>query len=121
MIAFRPTTRADIAALDLDLAWRIRAETAVVDGAPVAVGGITYLPDGTVAAFVEPYDAISRFPVGFTRAVRRGLAAARARGVRRIVALADVEGAGEAAERWLRRLGFHPVEAPGALVYVWEW
>jgi hypothetical protein len=87
--------------------WRIRAMTAHVDGEPVAIGGLAYLPDNTVIAFLEGYDAVKRFPLSIHKAVRRGLEDARRRGVRRIVSIAD-EGV-EAAPRWLERFGFRPL------------
>ncbi len=88
--------------------WRIRAMTAHVDGEPVAIGGLAYLPDNTVIAFLEGYDAVKRFPLSIHKAVRRGLEDARRRGVRRIVSIADESV--EAAPRWLERFGFRVLD-----------
>ncbi|WP_375408506.1 hypothetical protein [uncultured Methylobacterium sp.] len=95
---------------------RIRAMSARVDGELVAIGGLAYLPDLTVVAFLEGHSAVKRWPITIHKAVRAGLADAKRRGVRRIVAIAadDVE----AAPRWLERLGFRSDAAPG--VYLWE-
>lgn len=118
MLSFRPSTAVDVEALNLDLAWRIRGVTALRDGQPVAIGGLAYLPDGTAIAFMEGADAIPAAPLSFHRAVARGLAEAKARGVRRIVAKADP--AIEAAPRWLERLGFSPAPARDDTLHVWE-
>ncbi|GJD92935.1 hypothetical protein [Methylobacterium iners] len=116
MVSIGPTTAEDVEVfLAEPPAWRIRAMTARIDGAPVAIGGLSYLPDGTVVAFLEGYAAVKRYPVAVHKAVRQGLADAARRGVRRIVTIAD-EGV-EAAPRWLQRLGFREVSAN---VYVWE-
>lgn len=117
MVSIMPTTAEDCKALLEQIpTFRIRAMTAHVDGKPVAIGGLTYLPGGNVIAFLEGYDAVKRWPVTMHKAVRRGLEEAKARGVRRIVAIAD--GAVEAAPRWLERLGFQPTAQDG--VYLWE-
>jgi RimJ/RimL family protein N-acetyltransferase len=42
----------------------------------------------------------------------------RRSGIRRVVAAADP--AQPAAERWLERLGFSPVEVDGTTIYLWQ-
>lgn len=110
-----PTTVADFEALVGGRPYaRFRGVTAHLDGVPVAFGGLTYHPDGGVIAFLHGYDVVPRFPVAIHRAVKAGLAEARARGVTRIAAVCD--DAVPAAPRWLRRLGFVPGERPGLWV-----
>jgi hypothetical protein len=105
MVRVRPTTLEDCEQLlGGKPAWRIRAMTADVDGAPVAIGGLAYLPDNTVFAFLEGAEAVKRHPVAIHKAVRRGLDDAKRRGVRRILSIADEHI--EAAPRWLERFGF---------------
>lgn len=112
-----PTTVADFEALVGGRPYaRFRGVTAHLDGAPVAFGGLTYHPDGSVIAFFHGYDVVPRFPVAIHKAVKTGLAAARARGTTRVVALCDATV--PAAERWLRRLGFVQSERPD--IWVWE-
>lgn len=96
--------------------WRIRGVAAREGGRTVALGGLAYTPDGQAMAFYAGTEAVQRFPVAITRAVATGLKAARARGVRRIVA--DCDTSIEAAARWLARLGFRETEVPN--VWIWE-
>lgn len=98
--------------------WRIWAQTALIEDIPVAIGGIAYLPDGTVYAFIEGHDALRRFPVTMHRIVKRGLAAVRARGIRTLVARPDAGV--PAAGRWLRRLGFEPIDVGTERVFAWH-
>ena len=117
MISLAPATHADFEAVFGSPApWRIRGVAAHEEGACVALGGLAYGPDGQAHAFYAGTEAVQRFPVAITRAVMTGLAAARARGVRRIVAECDTSI--EAAARWLARLGFRPTEV--ANVWIWE-
>lgn len=86
----------------------------VLEGDEVlAFGGLAFMPDHVVA-FVQGHEHISRFPLAFHKAVRRGLEEARNRGITRIIAMADEQV--PAAERWLERLGF----VLRGDVWVWE-
>lgn len=71
------------------------------------------MPDHVVA-FIQGHEALRRFPVAMHRAVVRGLAEARERGIKRIIAVADEDV--PAAGPWLRRLGFRE----RGDVWVWE-
>lgn len=116
-IRLAPTTVADFEALVGGWPYaRFRGVTAHLDGAPVAFGGLSYHPDGSVIAFFHGYDVVPRFPVAIHKAVKAGIAAARARGVKRIVAVCDASV--PAAGRWLARLGFVQSDQPD--VWVWE-
>ena len=117
MITMAPATAADFAAVfGCQPPWRIRGMAAHRNGACVALGGLAYGPDGQAHAFYAGTETVQRFPVAITKAVKTGLVAARARGVRRIVAECDTTI--EAAARWLARLGFRPTEVPN--VWIWE-
>lgn len=109
-----PTTPADVEEFKQQTPpYRIRAVTGRVDGRIVGIGGIAYLPDGTVAAFLEATDEARRHAVTLHREARKVLSEAARAGHRMVVALADTSI--EAAPRWLKRLGFEPV---GQEVYV---
>ena len=113
-VAFRPATAADFAALfDRPVPHRTRAIAAEVDGELLAVGGITYRPDG-VFAFAQFTPAFKLFPVAVHRAGVAGMALIRAAGVP--VVFAEAQPGNPAAERWLERFGF---ELEGA-VFVWR-
>ena len=94
--------------------YRIRAVTGRVDGRIVAIGGIAYLPDGGVLSFLEATDEARKYAVTLHREAKRSLSAAARAGHRVVVAVCDYRI--EAAPRWLKRLGFEPVE--GLEVYV---
>lgn len=115
MMTISPTTPDDVAEFGhATPPYRIRAVTGRVDGKIVGIGGIAYLPDGTVAAFLEATDEARRHAVTLNREARKALSEAAKAGHRVVVALAD--SSIEAAPRWLKRLGFAPVE--GQEVYV---
>lgn len=112
----RPTTREDVERfLPGRLTWRIRGITAHVGDRIIGIGGLAYLPDGTVAAFTELSDEARKYPVSLHRAGLRTMAMAKEAGHRCIVALADEFQ--PAAERWLERLGFVPTIVDGVKVY----
>lgn len=117
MIVLAPATAADFETVfGRAPPWRIRGMAAHRDGVCVAIGGLTYAPDGMAMAFYAGTETVQRFPVAITKAVKAGLVAARARGVRRIVAECDTTI--EAAARWLARLGFEPSDVPN--IWIWE-
>lgn len=116
-INLAPATAADFEAVFGSAPpWRIRGVAAHQDDACVALGGLAYTPEGAAHAFYAGTETVRRFPVAITRAVMTGLAAARARGVRRIVAECDTSI--EAAARWLARLGFRQTDVPN--FWIWE-
>ena len=94
--------------------YRIRAITGRVDGRIVGIGGIAYLPDGSILAFLESTDEARKHAVTLYKAARQILKDAALAGHRRIIAVGDPEV--QAVPRWLKRLGFEPVE--GLEVYV---
>lgn len=117
MITLAPATASDFEAMfGTAPPWRIRGMAAHRDGACVAIGGLAYAPDGAAMAFYAGTETVQRFPVAITKAVKAGLVAARARGVRRITAECDTTI--EAAARWLQRLGFRPSGVDN--IWIWE-
>lgn len=118
-VTLRPTIPADIAQVTDDaLPWRIRALTGEVDGRVIGVGGLAYLPGGTVAAWAALTDEARACKVSLHRAGLRFMADIKAAGIRRVVASADIHS--PAALRWLLRLGFRPVDDdPERAVFVW--
>lgn len=118
-VVLRPATRADFdALLDEPLPWRVRATAAEVDGVLIGVGGLAFLPDGTVGAFVHASDAAKKYPVTLHKAGLRTMAEARKLGIRRVVALADEKI--DRAIPWLERLGFRKMIHEGGGVWVWH-
>ena len=114
-IEVRPTVAADLPALTSEpLPFRIKALTAVQDGAIIGIGGIGFTPAGDVVAFAELTPAERTAKVTLHRTARRVLAEARAAGIREIIASADPTFA--AAQRWLARLGFTPIGGR-----LWRW
>jgi hypothetical protein len=112
----RPTIPSDIEALGIEVPYRIRAMTAIVDGEIAGIGGVMFLPNGTPAAFMQASDAVRthkmalhRGAVRFFRELSRSLR-------RPIAAFPDEEI--EAAPRWLERLGFTPSDDNEA---IWIW
>lgn len=116
----RYATRADFDELfEVPLPHRVRALAVQAGDELLGVGGLVFQPDGTTAAFVvmKP-DAAKRYPVALHRAGIRMMGEARRLGIKRVVALA--EEFNPAAEPWLERLGFKPVQVDGETAWVWE-
>lgn len=118
MIEFRPTVAADLPALTSEpLPFRIRAQTAVIDGHVEGVAGIGYMPDGTVCAFAQMTDELRRHPFALHRAALRFLDGVKKAGIRELIAVADPDI--KRAEPWMQRLGFDLIERNGARIYRW--
>lgn len=119
-VTIRPTIADDLPALTPEpLPFRIKAITGLIDDQIVGVGGIAYLPSGTVVAMAELTDTARKHKFTLHRAAVKFLAEVRASGIREIVATADP--CFPAAERWLRRLGFQQVNRPNADRQIWVW
>ncbi|MCC6172073.1 MAG: GNAT family N-acetyltransferase [Gammaproteobacteria bacterium] len=101
----RPTTSADVTELTGEAPpFRIRAWSGVAGGRVIGIGGLAYMPDGTIVAFAHLTPEARAQKFALHRAALKLLAEMEAHGVRRLVATADPDFA--AAERWLTRLGF---------------
>jgi hypothetical protein len=115
----RPATPKDVAALIAEpLPWRIRAFAMEDDGKLLAVGGFTFMPGDTVAAFLIKAEGAERYPVTLHRAGITAMRTAVEAGYRRIVALADKTN--PAAERWLVRFGYKLHMIDGIKTWIWE-
>ena len=115
-VVLRPTRPDDLPHLIGEpLPWRVRAITGEIDGRVIGIGGLTFLPGGTVAAWTALTDEALRHKITLHRAALRLLREAKAAGYSRIVACADPESV--KAVRWLERLGF---ECLAGMVYVWR-
>lgn len=119
-VTIRPSRRSDVHLVsDEPLPWRIKALTGEIDGRVVAVGGLTFLPGGTVAAFAALTDEARACKVSLHRAGLRLMREAKESGIKRVVASADSKS--EVAMRWLLRLGFEPVESDNErTTFVWR-
>lgn len=118
MIAIRPAVEADFVALAGEPPpVRVRAWTGADGDMVLGVGGLAFV-EGAVVGFAELSPEARAHPVALHRTALRFLARARAMGIRRIVAHAADDVA--AAERWLLRLGFEPVEVDGKRVFQWH-
>lgn len=118
-VELRPATSSDIAVLVAEpLPYRVRAFAAERDGELLGLGGLAFLPTGTVAAFVLLAEGARRYKIALHKAGLRTMQEARRLGIRRVVAMA--EPGVEPAPRWLERLGFHPMTIDGEQVYAWH-
>lgn len=100
------------------LPFRVRAFAVEHDGKLLGIGGLAYLPNGTVGAFVHATEGARPYRIAMHKAGLRTMEEARKLGLRRVVALA--EPGIEPAVRWLERLGFHPTVVDGETVYAWQ-
>lgn len=115
--AIRPTTQADCEAFyGRELPYRIKAYTGFIGDEVVCIGGLGFPTDGPTIAFADMKEAARQWPyaVELHRFARRVIKEAKEAGVSRIVASADVNI--EAAERWLKRLGFEHLNGS-----IWIW
>ena len=124
-MVIRPARAADFEALLAEpLPWRVRAFAGECDGELLGVGGLAFPPDGAVAAFLilardqDGKASARRYPVALHKAGLSVLAEAKRLRIRRVVVLAEQHNA--AAEPWLKRLGFQPLNSGGETVWVWS-
>lgn len=120
LVTVRPSSRSDLHLVSDDpLPWRVKALTGEIDGRAVAVGGLAFLPGGTVAAFAALTDEARACKVSLHRAGLRLMREAREAGIKRVVASAETRS--EPAMRWLLRLGFEPIESDNErTTFVWR-
>lgn len=115
----RYATEADFAGfVELPLPFRVRAFAAVEGERVLGVGGLAYLPGGTVGAFVHADDEARKYKVAAHKAGLRAMAEAKALGLKQVVAMAETGI--DASERWLKRLGFEPEVVSGMKIYIWR-
>jgi RimJ/RimL family protein N-acetyltransferase len=121
-VCVRPATRADFDALiDEPLPYRVRATAGERGGKLVAVGGLAFQPDDTVAAFLilAPGErGAPGFKLALHKAGLRMMADARRLGIRRVVATAEHDN--PAAEPWLARLGFERAGPDDHSAWIWR-
>ncbi|MGY4295370.1 hypothetical protein ACVWXN_003465 [Bradyrhizobium sp. i1.4.4] len=118
-VALRPTVASDLPhVIGEPLPFRIKAITAHVGDQVLGVGGLGYLPNGVVGAFVAMNAEGRKYPAAIHRAGLAAMRMIRDSGEPRVVAIADELVPG--AQRWLARLGFRPVVVGGVTAYVWE-
>lgn len=119
-IIIRPSTAADLCYLfGQPNPFRSRALSGFDEtGRLLGAGGVHFLPDGTVVAWLVLDDEAEpqRFAKTLHKVARTFLDHMRAMGFRRIVAFPE-DGV-VAAERWLRRLGFRQVESDAMRIFV---
>jgi hypothetical protein len=119
-VEFRPTIASDLPHLtDKPLPFRIRAMTALIDGNVHGVGGIGFMPDGTVVGLAQMTNEMRKHKFALHRMAVKFLADLKQSGIRELVTLADTTVA-PSAENWLRHLGFEPVERNGVRVFLWQ-
>lgn len=99
------------------LPYRTRGIAGEIDGKLLGVGGLALLPNQTWAAYVHLHPEARNYPVALHRAALLTLNQAKLYGISRVVAFAE-DGI-EAAERWLARLGFEPMQVDGRDVWIW--
>ena len=96
---------------------RIRAYSVLIDDVLQGIGGLAFMPSGTVAGFVMMVPGAARYKVALHKAGLMAMREARRLGIDRVVALAEMHN--PAAEPWLERLGFRPVPIDGTVAWVW--
>ena len=118
-VTFRPTVPADLPqVIGEPLPHRIRAFTALAGDTVLGIGALGFRPDGTVIAFAQINDEGRRYPVAIHRA---GLELMKMiRESRLPLVVAEAQAGNAAAEPWLLRLGFRPVDFNGRKVFAWE-
>jgi hypothetical protein len=119
MIEVRPSTLRDLIEHCGDLPpYRVRAFTGLMDGAVIAIGGIAYLPNGNVLAFLDADDAArTKGKLSLYKTAKRLIEECRARGITTINAMQQIDI--EAAEPFLKRLGFR-LSGPDNRIFVLE-
>lgn len=114
-----PTTRADFEEMGKTPPYRMFGITARNEhGAIIGFGGVAYLEDGRKMAFADLTDEARKHKIALHKAGKQMMAEARKRGIKRLIAMADM-GVSPAAERWLKRFGFEQHDISGTKV--WEW
>jgi hypothetical protein len=118
-VVLRPARASDfVELLDEPLPYRVRAITAERNGKLLGVGGLAFMPDGVVGAFVHASDEGRRCKIAMHKAGLMTMRMAREMGLRRVVAMAD-EGI-PPAKAWLKRLGFKPKKTDNEVVWIWQ-
>jgi len=113
-------TKDDLIENGMEVPYRMIALVGRDDtGKIIGIGGIAFLPDGQKYAFTELTDEARSNPIALHKAALMILDAARRRGIKRIVASADM-AASPAAKRWLGRLGFKQHEWNNQEVWIWQ-
>lgn len=105
-VEIRPATLADLDAYAVEQAqYRVRGYVGLIDGIIVGIGGIAYLSNGQMLAFLNlDQEARDKAPVALMKVAVRVLREARERGIQTINAVCD--DTIPAASRFLARLGF---------------
>lgn len=89
-------------------------------GKVVGLGGVAFLPDGRKMLFSELTEDARKRPVALHRAAVRLLEKLKSEGITSLIATTSESGP-EAAERWIRRLGFTFVlEQGGQKLWMWN-
>ncbi|MDB5600875.1 MAG: hypothetical protein JWN71_2919 [Xanthobacteraceae bacterium] len=99
----------------------MRAVAAERDGKLVAVGGLAFQPDDTVAAFLilaSGERGAPGFKLALHKAGLRMMEDARRLGIRRLAATAEHNN--PAAEPWLARLGFERAGTGTDSAWIWR-
>src|SRR5689334_17349466 len=105
-LVIRPSVADDFKQIEKELPFRVKSLTGEVDGRVIGVGGIGIMPNGVKQGFTYLTDeARKNYPKELHFTAKRFLRKMKEEGVKRIVALADMEMS-PAAERWLKYLGF---------------
>lgn len=89
------------------------------DGRLLGVGGLAFLPDGTVAMFMKATDECrEKYKLFLHKAGRKAIDLAIEMKIPRVGAL--TEDKVPAAKRWLERLGFKSFVKHGHEVWIWQ-
>lgn len=107
-VVLSPLAAADLTVIsDQPPAYRLSGLTARCDGAIIALGGYSHLPDGSLLAFAWLSETARGLKFWLHREAIKMVADMRETG-RPVIATASPDV--PAAERWLDRLGFIPTQ-----------
>ena len=100
--------------------YRCRAYAVKKDGRVVGIGGLGFPQGGPVWMWAEITDELRAHPVALHKVGKRVVADAEAMGIRRMYATTAMGF--DAAERWIKRLGFTEAAetVEGKKVHVWH-
>lgn len=117
-IEYRPSIKADFEELMKGpLPHRVKAISATIEGRLIGYGGVTFLPNGAIAAFIELAEEGKKYPIALHKAGLKAIQGFKSSGFKRVVAMADPEI--EQAGPWLKRLGFKREKVDTEEVWVW--
>ena len=100
--------------------YRCRAYAVKKDGRVIGIGGLGFMPNGYVFLWAEITDELRALPITLHKVGKRAIGDAIPLGIKQVYATTDI--AFEAADRWIKRLGFSETGevVDGKKVHLWH-